>query len=443
MRRACLWLAAGAIVFAIYASLLPFALRPQPVGAAWSAFVALLIDPPAERISRTNFLANVLLFVPIGFGLMGARLAGRPRSAAVAGVALSVLTISLAVSVLAEFLQVFVPERIPSRTDIIAQTAGCIVGIAAWSWTGHALTEWLNESAGRHRGDRLSRVLIGYAVLWFLAGLAPFDISVDVGELGHRLRSGMINVVPFGSNVPAPRQAWDAVAGMLGSVPLGMLGLIGWRREPTRRSAGAAWFFGFTAVAALEAAQVFIRSHAADVTDLIFGGLGVAIGVWIGSRTLGRAAAPVDSSPPLARTWALVMAGLWCLVVCGYHWQPFDFGIDLPLVQTKLSGISLIPFASYRSGSDLNAFNNALAKFAVAMPLGVFAAFAIRPVRLPDRAVAALWAAIAACIFAVVEIGQLFVPSRIPDPTDVLLGVVASLAALQLGRWIRDQGHRR
>jgi VanZ family protein len=194
MRRACLWLAAGAIVFAIYASLLPFALRPQPVGAAWSSFVALLIDPPAGRISRTNFLANVLLFVPVGFALMGARLADRAsRPATIALTAVAILVLGIIVSTLVEFAQMFAPGRTPSRLDIAAQILGCGVGIAGWTAAGSALTTWLRDTADSSRADRLTRALMAYGVLWGFVGLAPFDITVDHGELGRRLRTRDIN----------------------------------------------------------------------------------------------------------------------------------------------------------------------------------------------------------------------------------------------------------
>ena len=120
-RRVCLWLALGVMLFAIYASLLPFELQARPIGDAWSSFVDLMRVAP-ERVSRTNFLANILLFVPVGFGLMGAFLAGKPRRIANIGVALTVLVLSVTISVLAEFLQIFAPGRVPSRAVLMHLT---------------------------------------------------------------------------------------------------------------------------------------------------------------------------------------------------------------------------------------------------------------------------------------------------------------------------------
>jgi VanZ family protein len=437
MRRVYLWLALAVMALAIYGSLLPFDQQWRPIAPAWSTFMALLANPPAERLSRTNFLANILLFVPFGFCLMGARLADRaPASRTVA--AFAVLVASVLVSTLAEFAQVFARDRIPTRLDIAAQTIGCALGIAAWIAAGPSLTTWLRESRLRMRSDRLARALGAYAALWVFAGLVPFDITVDVGELGRRLRSGMINVVPFGSPMPAWQQVWHAVPLILISIPLGLIGLIGWRHDSRRRSAAAAWALGATAVAALEGVQIFIRSHAADITDVLCGWLGVVLGVWVGTRL------PEIRSAPIApidrrRLAVLVATGVWALVICGYHWQPFDFSLDPLLVRDKLANISLVPFAGYRAGSDPNALNSLLSKTAVAAPLGTLASFAARGLAVPGRVLLAMWLAAATAFFGAVEAGQFFVPSRDPDPTDTLVGVAASLAGWWLGRRLQQR----
>jgi VanZ family protein len=432
------WLAAALIGFAFYGSLLPFRLRPEPLGAAWSTFIAIIANPSPESISRTNFLANVLLFVPIGFVLMGARLADRRAHPLTIGVtAAAMLTFSLLVSTLIEFLQVFTPRRIPALSDIIAQGVGSAIGLTAWIAAGTPLTAWLRETAQRHRDDRLTRALMIYAALWLFAGLAPFDISFDLGRLARRFRTGMITFVPFGSPAPLGRQIWDAAATTLTSIPLGMFSLVVRQPPGTRRRAWLAWPLGAAAILGLEAAQIFIGFHAADVTDVLFGWIGVAIGVVAGARVLGRTAAPHSFSSG-TRLAALAVMCAWALVVCGFHWQPFDFSVDPGLVREKLEQVSLIPFAGYQTGAELNAFTNLISKAGVALPLGVCAAYAIGSAS--PLVISVLWVMIATAFFGGVELAQLFIPSRFPDPTDVLVGVVSSLTGLWLGRWFRDQG---
>lgn len=427
------------MVFAVYASLIPFELQFVPFDSAVAEFRSLLLAPYDGRISRTNFLANILLFVPIGFGLAGALLVDRARRLAAIPAAAAILPISIALSLSVEFLQIFAPGRVPSRHDIVAQTIGCLIGIAAWPVIGPGLTAWLRAASNRGRTDRFARLLTGYAVVWAFVNLAPFDITLDPGELARRVRTGMITLVPFGQpGAPTARLVWDAFATTISAVPLGVLGLVGWTGGRVRRDARAAFVPGAVMVVAMEAAQVFIRSHAADMGDAIFGCAGVALGVWIGVRTLSRSRLEIDGASPRRVVSAGAIAALtaWFVVLAAYHWMPYDFTVDSSAISRKLARMSLVPFAGYRSGSDLNALNDLLVKLSLSMPLGLLAALAVRPYR-PSTILTAGWLAVAAVVFGTIEFGQLFLPSRVPDPTDVLVGVAGTAAGLWLGRWLQ------
>ncbi|MGQ0734387.1 MAG: VanZ family protein, partial [Acidobacteriota bacterium] len=179
-RRSYALLAFTTILFTFYVSLLPFRLRFEPWPDVWAEFASAM-SASSERISRTNFLANVLLFVPVGLGLMGAQLAERPRRLArsVRAAAMTLL-LSVAASLTAEFLQVFAPRRVVSPADVVAQTSGCGVGIVAWVMAGDSLTTWMRGLASRHRDDRVARLLTAYAAAWIIVNLAPFDIIVDL-----------------------------------------------------------------------------------------------------------------------------------------------------------------------------------------------------------------------------------------------------------------------
>ena len=420
--------------FTVYVSLLPFRLQAVPWDAAWTHFAAAMTTWP-RRVARANFLANLLLFVPIGFGLAGAWLTDRPRRR-FAGAVLVALLSSLFVSFGAEFAQEFAPGRVTSVMDVVAQTLGCGVGLALWAGGGQALTAWIRESRGTVHHDRLTHVLVAYAAVWLFANLAPFDITLDVERLGRRLRDGSISVVPFAAPW-TPRLWWDVVVTAVSSVPLGLAAMFAGRGTAGgRRGALASVGLGVAGLAAVELAQVFIRSHAADATDLLSGAVGVACGAWVGARV--RPAEPHRASalPSLATRWAWAGLVLWGLMLAGYHWQPFDFGLDQSLVRQKLSRISLVPFAGYLSGSDLAALNTLIAKVGMSIPLGAIAAFA-RP-RLLTPVLAAACVVGACAVFGALELGQFFVPSRVPDPTDVGLGVAASACGLWLGRWLRS-----
>ena len=425
------------MAFAVYASLIPFTFASRPLDIAWAEYRAILSTGSMRGISRTNFLANILLFVPVGFGLTGSRLAERRRRAAFSAV-LAVLAASVGLSLVVEFLQLFAPARVPAFSDVAAQTFGCLFGIIGWALCGPELTEWLRASRSPAPEDRLSRALTAYAAAWVFVNLAPFDVIADVGDLGQRVRAGLITVVPFQSAGRATsRVVWDVLVSVITAAPLGVFGLIARTPAGVRRGTLAAFAIAAGFVVSMEVAQVFVRSHAADVTDAIFGCLGAGLGVVIGARMLSSGR-PVLDVPGRGLFRGRVVTALLtrCLIVAAYHWMPYDFGLNPESIKRKLARISLVPFAGYAAGSDLNAFNDLLVKLGLAAPVGVIAAFALRR-EAPAAIVTACWLVAAASLFGAIELGQLFLPTRSPDPTDVLVGVVGTAFGLALGRWLR------
>lgn len=436
-RRSYLLLALLAMGFAVYGSLIPFDVRRVPLAEAWAQFREGILSAPPARYSRSDVLANFLLFVPVGFSLAGAVLLERGRAALLLA-PFVIFPASLAASAVAEFVQIFTSDRVSSNLDIATQTVGTLVGVVAWLLIGTSLTRWIRDTLAASGDDRLARVLAGYAFAWIFVNLAPFDITVDVGDLGRRLREGRISLVAAGSGEASlARFVWDALAEFLAAIPLGVLGASRWGRRRAR-SFVEAFGIGALIVAAVEAAQIFIRSHSATVSDVIFGWAGVTVGVIVGARTLARLR-PGESSDGSTTAATPLLAGfvVWCVVIAAYHWQPYDFAVDADLIRRKLARMSLIPFAGYQAGSAINALNDLLTKLALSMPLGVLASFAFAG-GPPRRLAVAAWLLAAGVLFAVVEAGQFFLPSRVPDPTDVVVGLTGAALGLALGRWLRS-----
>ena len=175
MRR---WYGAAGLAgtaFAIYGSLVPLHYAPISWAEAATRFariryLALGVD------SRADFVSNILLFVPLGFLFMGALRAQRLGIAGtiIAGIAVAVGCALLSVAI--EFTQEFFPPRTVSINDIVAETAGGLIGIGIWCAIGHALTAWLNRFAReRERPRRLVHILMAYAVLFGAAMNAELE----------------------------------------------------------------------------------------------------------------------------------------------------------------------------------------------------------------------------------------------------------------------------
>jgi glycopeptide antibiotics resistance protein len=435
-RRTYFVLALGFAAFAVYGSLLPFRLQPMRFDEALESFGRVVFTLNPTRVSRTDMLANALLFVPIGFTLAGSVLLGSPGIRTLLLAPLVILPFSLSVSLLAEFLQMFAMRRVPSNIDIWTQTAGTFVGVAAWALIGNQATRWINETVQAHGSDRLKRALIAYTVLWALVNLAPFDISLDLGELAARVRSGKVALVGFAPQQGLARSVWDGFAEVISAVPIGVAGAVVLQSSRVGH-AGRAALGGAMVVAAVETAQIFIRSHAASGTDVLFGCAGVALGVSAGRRRQFLSSG-TETARPSALWWpAVSMFAIWCVVLCAYHWLPYDFELNTRDIRNKLARISFLPLAGYGAGSALNALNDILTKLALALPLGLCAAQALRYGTSNRMAVTLLTLTAAAMVFAAIEAGQFFLPRRVPDPSDVMTGVAGTWVGLTLGYWLR------
>ena len=439
LRRVYLGIALAVIVFTFYGSLIPFDLRPLPLRDSWVYFQAALARRP-RRVSRSDVIANALLFVPFGFALLGSRLAGRSRAWPTVFLTIVLTLIAGAsVSVTVEFLQTFAPRRVPSLLDIIAQTAGSIVGVVLWLVAGGGLSAWIQETARTHaREDRFVRLLTAVVVAWVFVNLAPFDVTVDLGDLARRVRTGRIALVPFAASPqPMAVRLWGAFADGASAMPLGILGVLYWRRRghdaPLR-----AFLSGAALVVAVECAQIFVASHAATTEDVISGCVGVAAGVFAAVRLLHPATGSLFRDRQGVSMRAVAAVAIWCVVLTAYHWAPYDFGVDRAMIKRKLARMSLLPFGGYRGSSYLSAFNDVLAKLSLSVPLGVSIAHVSRHRRWMRRAVIIAWLMFSACLFGVIEAGQLLLPTRTPDLTDIMMGVTGTYGGLRLARWLHD-----
>lgn len=84
-----------------------------------------------------EFIANIVMFVPLGFGL-----ALRFYKKTIAA-ALLVVFLSLLATLTVEFLQIFLPSRTPSHTDLISNTLGGTIGFILWRyWQPLIKSQW-------------------------------------------------------------------------------------------------------------------------------------------------------------------------------------------------------------------------------------------------------------------------------------------------------------
>ena len=411
-RSVCLGALALTAAVAAYISWVPFNFEP-PSDRTLDAIRAALVP---SVVSRVNFVANVVLFIP--FGLFGAGACGLEtrsgwnRRLWSAGL----LSSSFLLSVAIEGLQVLLPGRTPAASDVIAQVGGTTVGAAGWGLVGNELRAWM---VNRRRQTEPLLLLLHAAVVGLVVGsLFPLDVTLSLSTLAQKYRSGGILLVPFqGQALPAGLQ--DVAEKLLFASPLGAWCMLAWTPRGHCRRLVPAILASIVFLTALEICQVVVMSRVADVTDILTGAAGASAGAWMAqSRSSSR---PHERRSTLAPAGLAVSIALYTI----FNWSPFDFALSKTLFETRWSELMQVPFLNYYAHSEIQAVCDFALKFSMAVPIGLLAGLAAGIGRREFRRLFFVASSIVAGgLFFAIEVGQIFLPSRFPDVTDVLIGVL-------------------
>ena len=271
--------AAAAVAFAVWGSLFPFVLDPVPPSALLSAFLAGWGHGPASW-SISDFVSNVLLFVPIGlFGTAALQRSGaRLRTAALATFgAASVLSVAL------ELSQAVIRWRTSSIVDVLAEQIGVSLGIGAWILAGARLGEFAAEAcAAFARASQLQRALMTYALVFAVVWLLPLDVTLRPGEIADKYFHKRL-LLPF---VPSPDalSRGELALAWLAAVPLGAAAGLSAAHRGVRDAIVRALTVAVPGLVLLELLQVFVFSRTTDSTVLLPLSGGVLAGAVLASR---------------------------------------------------------------------------------------------------------------------------------------------------------------
>lgn len=425
-RLVLLLLAALFVAFAAYGSFVPLRLRHVGLSEAVRQFAATPLVS-VRHASGSDFITNVLLFVPIGFLLLGA-VADRSRGLAVV-LLLPVVAIGAALSVAIEFGQIFVQGRTPSWNDVVAESFGGLIGAVVWVMVGSGVIEWLAKLfRSESQSDRVYRILGAYVGVWAVLGLLPFDFTVRLEELVGKFRAGRIVFAPFAAG-------WtlrDAGGTLLMAVPLGAFGVVAARTRRIAQSTVVGLVLSLAVVLAIEGAQLFSFSRTADATDLIMNATGVCLGVLLAARWADGPTAAFYTGPGF-RLWPLAALLLWCVALVIRHWSPFDFVTDTVYIKGRIPQMMRVPFYSYYWGFAPYVLMDATTKLLMAVPIGALLQLIWQPrTRVWQWGMAAGIILLSGALFLGLELGQLMLPSRVPDQTDVYVGTLGAAIGVAL-----------
>lgn len=277
-------LALGWTAFAVYGSLVP--LRYQHVALA-DAFERFRNLPPLAFgvDTRADWIANVLLFIPLTFLWMGGVASGRGRTARLLAACL-LLPGATTVAVALEFTQIWFAGRTVSRNDIVAEALGGAIGIILWFGVGERAVAWLDTfNTDRRSGSRLTWILAAYCVALFIYSVFPLDLTISLTELYHKYRRGRVVLVPFLSHDSFLALASSSLAVFVSFVPVGAWVAVTQGHRLRNYSDFVVGAVGGALIAAMiEIAQLLVVSRFTDVTDILLGTAGAGLGGWLIGR---------------------------------------------------------------------------------------------------------------------------------------------------------------
>ena len=395
--------------FVVYGSFIPFHFDTNVVAARVRLTQIPLYPYQAgmRNFSRLDLISNVLLFVPFGFLLAGRGFWRRDRGWVLRIATTVALAALLAASI--ETGQLFSPGRTSSAIDVEAEAAGALLG-AYLAYLFGRLEARVEARIRWTHGEPLV-VAIALMALWLASdAFYPFAVTLDVSTVWHNVKQA--RWIPFLGS----RRFWlDRVVDH--AVMFGMLAALGAlafrRRVPAARAATMAMGACVVLSVGLEIGTLFFVDRSPDIENVILASMGSVVGATV--------VPTLAAWKPVARH-AKVLLTIFALALLAY-WEltPFAFDASSPALTPQIRRIEWMPFSSYYGADAYSALFDLWRKLALAG----FWGFAFSRVRGGSPLAAALSGLV---VGAVLEALQVFLRSRVPSVTDVLI--------LAAGAWI-------
>lgn len=314
------------VLLIFYATLLPFSFRGHVDFGSIASRVAW--DPLQLRggvpTPLFDWVANVWLFVPIGLLGWATRHTWRirPRSTLAALVASAMFGALLSVSV--ESIQIWTSSRIPSTSDVLANTAGALMGALAAQRAGALLrSERARAFCAWIRQEPLAVPLLGLVLLYVLHASVPFDVTLN--PHAWLLAAERVHFVPW----------HEQSIGVLPLDPLLLSALIAGladRVAGRQRGCGSrtlrAFGVAFTVAIGMEMLQLGIASRATSWFEVASALVGGVMGIVL-SRTLAARAAHEPTR------WITVVYALSLAVISLY---PIESLADTAEARARVAG---------------------------------------------------------------------------------------------------------
>ncbi len=411
------------LAFVIYGSLVPLNFHPRPLDVALRDFARI----PYLRLgmeSRADWVANLLLYIPLSYLLLGF-LMGERRFFLQTFFSFVVFGFCVALCIAIEFTQQFFPPRTVSLNDIFAEILGSALGILLWWGSGHRLRRLFDLLLSQGRNAAYAGSIL-YAITYLAFSLFPYDFLISAQEIRAKLASPYFqwfaSADACGSSL---RCGVKLMAEAVAVAPIGFLfGLMTRKRGLGLLVAAAS--IGFWLGLTIESLQFFLVSGMTLGASVFIRVIGVAGGALVGEVLAHSSLWPLlyflgpFMLPALAIYTALIAAVTW---VGKGPLLGADQGLN------RLQEIYFMPFYYHYYTTEQAAMTSLIGIVAMFFPIGaLYWVWRITRIREFTARGALLVVFLSAVISAALEFGKLFLAGARPDPTNVLIAAAAGAA---------------
>lgn len=396
-------------LFIIYGCFIPFHFNLDPNFVRWR-WEVFLIEPIQEgilRASLSDVASNILLFVPFGILCVWVNMAERTTERPFLQT-LFIAGYGLVFGVAIESGQTLSPWRSPSPLDVLCNATGALVGAMAGRVLFRTFEKSVKAGFVHVLSQQPSLLVLGYLLLGVLMdSFYPFAVTLDLSAIWQNVKQS--HFIPFNGGL---HRHWSDLFIEKGAIfaAIGYLVSIKIRYLRGTSSTSLTWLVCSGLALTIEAGKLFFTGRAFYSENVIIGSSGALVGILLFPRL---------SAPPWAKRHRRI---IWfILVVCFlvyFELSPFEW-ISLNELTAQFSRIEWLPFKAYYTSEPLAALFDLQQKIYFLIPLG----FVVMSFGSIQRAAVPRHRALLICIFiaAGLELLQIFVRSRIPSTTDVII----------------------
>ena len=410
------------LCFVVYGSLVPLDLGPMTFEAAWERFQ----DIPWLRLgamSRADWVANILLYMPLSF-LLVSRLSRSGPQFVLLNITIT-LVFCMTVAIGIEYLQVFFPPRTVSLNDLLAELIGTSLGIAMWLFFGGRLTR-LGKSVVSGDWLAFNSLLWLYLLIYLLLSLFPFDFVISLKELQSKLLSETTGLLfARGECGGVLNCTIKPIFEVLFAVPIGIL--LASRARGRRHSYLLPFAAGIAFGLLIELVQLLIVSGISQGFSVIPKSLGVVAGfvIYANGNSLITLIAHSKSKPVVIGLSIPYLIGL----VAANKWFRAEWVTSAEAVE-NLSKVHFLPFYYHYYTTETVAMTSLLFNVLLYSPIGFAAAFIQKGTRKPTYALTVI---VAASLVLLIEGARLFQSGMHPDPTNIIIAIASAVLAQLVG----------